>query len=431
MAAQVPTDTPSETPTDTAAVAHLLRRTTFGPAPGRLAELADHGYDAVLDAVLGRSDPSTFGPVFAAPVLDVPDIDAADDTDDLIFWWFDRMADPLAGLHEKLVWFWHDHFTSSVDKCSGPALVAQHRTVRRLALGNFRELVRAMVHDAAMLQYLDAAGSDGMAPNENLARELMELFTLGRGTYAQADVVAAARALAGRWVDWETAAVEVDDSRRYPGMLEFLGVRGRLGPDDIADIICAQPACAPFVARKLHGYLVGTDPDGERLDALAEVFVAADLEIAPLVEAIVDSETFRTAIRTRPRFGLEWYVAAANAIGLGPMTEDRAWHLYVVDQWPFRPPNVAGWGVGERWLSPSQMLARTNLVFDMFGWEPAPLRFDPAHVIADAMAHCGLPDPSASTLAALDAAYWAPLDEDTVNRLAVQILLTSPEFALA
>jgi hypothetical protein len=124
-------------------------------------------------------------------------------------------------------------------------------------------------------------------------------------------------------------------------------------------------------------------------------------------------------------------VAAANAIGLGSMTEDRLWHLAVVDQWPFRPPNVAGWGVGERWLSPSQMLARTNLVFDMFGWEPAPLAFDPTHVIADAMTHCGLPDPSESTLAALDAAYWAPLDEETVNRLAVQILLTSPEFALA
>ena len=134
--------------TESARIAHLLRRTTFGPAPGLIESFDDLDYDAVLDAVLGEGPV----PLFDEPVIDVPSVgNGGDGEDELIRWWIDRMRAPLGGLHEKMVWYWHGHFTTSVEKCPASALAIQHRTVRQHALGNFRDLARAMVTDPAAL----------------------------------------------------------------------------------------------------------------------------------------------------------------------------------------------------------------------------------------------------------------------------------------
>lgn len=224
-------------------IAHLLRRTTFGPAPGQVEQLAPLGYETVLAGVLGDDDSSPVlfaeAGLSSARTLDVPNVGR--DNDDrvaLVTWWVDQMRHPTAGLHEKMVWFWHSHFTSSFDVCPANALAAQHATVRRHALGNFRDLARAMVSDPAMLIYLDGAGSRGDRPNENLARELMELFTVGPGHYTEDDVKAAARALSGWWVDWDTAETGWDPDSAYLGALRFLGKRGRFSATDIVDILC-------------------------------------------------------------------------------------------------------------------------------------------------------------------------------------------------
>ncbi len=416
--------------TSDARIAHLLRRTTFGPAPGVVGDLRSLGYDAVRDAVLGEGTIQ----LFEDPVLDVPDVENGGEGDGVLLrWWVDRMRTPAAGLHEKMVWFWHGHFTSSLEKCPATALAAQHRTVRRLALGNFRSLAKALVTDPAMLIYLDAAGSQGFAPNENLARELMEIFTVGPGNYSEDDVKAAAKSLSGWWVDWETAETGWDPDGAYLGAVRFLGRRGRFRPSDIVDALCDHDACAPFVADKLHRFLVGTAPSPERRTELGDLFRANDLEIMPLVSAIVRSAAFEDAVHARPRYPIEWFVHVTNVLGTPATTDDHLWVLQQLDQLPFGPPNVAGWPEGERWVSPSQALARGTAIFTIADTAEDDLvfGFDEHDPIPDVLAHCGIHEPSHATLAALDEAYWAPFDAAEVDRLLVYLALNSPDVVLA
>lgn len=411
-------------------IAHLLRRTTFGPAPGVVEELRPQGHDAVRDALLGEGSLQ----LFDDPVTDVPDVENGGDGEGVLLrWWVDRMRNPTAGLHEKMVWFWHSHFTSSLDKCPATALAEQHRTVRRHALGNFRSLAKAMVVDPAMLIYLDAAGSQGFAPNENLARELMELFTIGAGHYTEDDVKAAARSLSGWWVDWESAETGWDPDGAYLGAVRFLGRRGRFRPADIVDALCDHDACAPFVADKLHRFLVGTPPTPERRSALGDLFRDNDLELMPLVSEIVRSTEFEAAVHARPRYPIEWFVQVTHVLGTPPTTDDHLWVLQQLDQMPFLPPNVGGWPEGDRWVSPSQALARGTAIFTIADStdEELVFGFDEHDPIPDVLARCGIHQPSHTTLAALDEAYWAPFDAAEVDRLLVYLALNSPDVVLA
>ena len=416
-------------PDDRARIAHLLRRTTFGPVPGQVEELAPLGYATALDLVLGRGEEDS---AFDPPMTEVPDVGEGNDEHQLLArWWIDQMRRPWSGLHEKMVWFWHGHFTSSVDKCSPQSLAMQHGLVRRHALGNFRQLAREIVIDGAMLSYLDADGSVGEDPNENLARELMEVFMIGHGEFSQADVREAAKALSGWHVDWKTGEVNFEPENNYRGAVKFLGHQGRFSPTEIVDLLCDHPACAPFVAGELHRFLMGTDPSPERANELGAVFRAANLEILPLVEAIVDHPDFEAAKRSRPRFSIEWFVAMTNVIGLGETENEHLWALDSLDQLPFAPPNVAGWAEGDPWLSPSLVLAKSNLLFDIANENDLAFRFDEDDPIPDALRHCSIYEPMPETLQALDDGYWAPFDVGDVNTLLVMLALASPDFALA
>lgn len=412
----VATDTLTEAP----AVAHLLRRTGFGPAPGQVE--AAGSYADALEAVL------------AAAVDDgaeMPD-PVDDDVYPAVLWWVRRMRRGDHALHEKMVWFWHSHLTSSSDKASADMMARQHNLLRRHALGNFRELLRLMVVDAAMLVFLDAAGSDAAAPNENLARELMELFALGRGEYTEADVKAAARALAGFTVDWESEAVGFDEEAATTAPLTFLGVTGRFDAARVVDVICDQPATAAFVAAKLYRYLVGTDPDGGRRAELAGTFRDAGLEVRPLVEAILRGPEFATARMNRPRLPLEWFVAAHLALGTG-ISDDDGWTLGDLGQMPLHPPNVAGWPIGPQWVGAGRQLLKASLALAAesdqlaidFGGGP------PADRAAAALAHCGLFEVSATTRAALEATARRHPADDGGDRLLVALALTSPEASCA
>lgn len=417
-----------------AQLAHVLRRLTFGPHPGDVERLRSAGADGVIDALLGRTEDD--GKVRAHAdhaLLELPDSALRLEWDDFTLWWLEQMGAPSSGLHEKLVWFWHGHFTSTASKSGDAAMVAQHAKLRRHALGNFRDFAKAMVTDGAMMMYLDAAGSQGDAPNENLARELMELFTLGRGTYSEQDVREAAKALAGWWVDWETGETEYDEYIAYQGVIRFLGQRGRFTPEDIVDIICDQPSCAPFIAAKLYRYLVGVEPSPERLSELAETFAGSGLEIGVLVQAIVDDPAFLAERNTRPRYAIEWFVAAHGVLGTSFDNKDLLWMLDGLGQRPGYPPNPAGWPEGDRWLSASASLVKANVLFNAFfkDEDDATFPFDEEDAVTDALAYCGLYEPSDTMLKALDEAYWSPFDADDVNLLLVQLALTSTEFSLA
>ncbi len=400
-------------------VAHLLRRTTFGPVPGAVERLMGRDLDDLITEILeDRGDQS----------IDVTPPNVAGDDDALVGWWLDRLRDPRAGIHERMVWFWHGHFTTNLDQVTGDMMWRQHQLVRRFALGNFRDFTRAMLTDAAMLVYLDGAGSTGEHPNENLARELMELFTLGVGNYTEDDVKAGARALSGYWVDWDTSEVYFEEDDHYDRPVRFLGVRARHDVDSVVATITAHPACARHVTSRLHRHLVGLDPDPAQLESLAAVFREADLEIVPLIDAIVRSPAFAAGRRTRPRQPIEWLIAALAALGVGDIEIDM-WSLSAAGQLPFHPPNVAGWPDDDRWVDGSQILDRVNRLLEL-GWQER-IDLDVEPDVDTVLARCGLWDVSSTTRSVLDDAIRRQSEYDHGLELLFVLALTSPEFSLA
>ncbi|CAN0394749.1 unnamed protein product, partial [Phaeothamnion confervicola] len=294
------------------------------------------------------------------------------------------MADPGRMIDERLTWFWHDHFATSLAKVPVPYLLwRQHLTIREHALGNFAELLKAVAKDPAMLVYLDGTKSTAKEHNENFGRECMELFTMGRDSgYTQDDVVAASRSFTGWVVDlpgrpakdlgspWNAVFVP---RRHDDGTKTLLGVTGALDMDGALDVILDQPSTARFIAAKLHRELVGLSPDDDALDRLATSF-AADYEILPLVRAIVAEPAFTSdaAVRAKVRTPLERTVAIIQAAGTqvdvaafggrgkkrGPLSRALRSMSYL----PFLPPNVAGYPKGDRLLGPSSLVHAFDLL---------------------------------------------------------------------
>jgi uncharacterized protein (DUF1800 family) len=412
-----------------AQVAHVLRRLSFGPSPARVAEFAGAGKDAA-NAAIDWALNSSAQPINPAQVT-------KDDWDPFMRGWVDNLRSPDAALHEKMSWFWHGHFAVSSDKVGNQLILhRQQQLLREHALGNFRDMLRAVLHDAAMLLYLDASYSNVAAPNENLSRESMELFALGRGQYSEADVKAGALALAGFEVDYEPGTVRFNEEAALGGEVVFLGKRGRFRADDVVDILTAHEACAPFISRKIYRYLVGGEPSEERLAELAKVFRDANLQIRPLVEAIVWSPDFMGARMNRPRYAIEWYTAALHA--MGPFREDvdqdiQPWTLEQLDQLPARPPNVAGWSPGVRWLSASQQLARAAYAWSMT-WRIQPIETSGSSLVEATLDRCSLFHVSGATRATLEQAALASAgaaDALSVSRRLMTTALCTPEFALA
>ncbi|MFV0308178.1 MAG: DUF1800 family protein [Desertimonas sp.] len=408
-------------PPDTATVARLLRRTGFGPAPGEVESHASLA-DARATVLAGAVDDGA----------EMPD-PRDEDLDPAITWWLRRMRRTTAPLHDKLVLFWHSNLTSSGDKASADMMVRQHNLIRRHALGSFRDLLGAVVTDAAMLVFLDADGSSAEAPNENLARELMELFALGRGAYTEADVRAGAVALAGFRVDWDSEAVGFDEDVAATGPVTVLGHTEPMGAARLLDIVCEQPTCAEFVTAKLFRYLVGSDPSAARLDALATTFRDSGLDIAALVEAIVGGDEI-TEGDGRVRWPIEWYIAAHQALGLD-VDPEGIWLLYDLGQMPLYPPNVAGWPLGTQWANAGRQVLKASSMLDAFG-KAAFVDFGGGSATeraTAALARCGVYDPSATTVAALAAAVGT-FDAGGIgdgDRMLLALALTSPEASCA
>ncbi len=403
-----------------ATTAHILRRLTLGPTPSAIEALGEQSSADVITALLGA------GPVDATP----PVLDEDTDFDAATRWWLSVMRNPNSGLHERMAWFWHGHLTSSLAKSSPRQMLDQLVLLRTHALGNFRTLLRAITLDPAMLQWLDGSGSDASAPNENYARELMELFALGRdsGAYTEADVRNGAKALAGYWVDNDdergdgpgSVQFEVEGSLRRP--VDFLGVRVRT-VDDVIDAVCDHPACARFIARRVHLALVGQEPAEARLVELAEVFGSNDLEIGPLVAAIATHPSLLDA-PPRPRSALEWFLAFERLYDV----ELDPWMLESMGQMPLSPPNVAGWPGNERWVSSGQLLIKAQTSLDM-AWDTATL--DSTDPVTDILGRAALQDVSPSTRAALDEILATTEGRREVSSLLHAAVAMSPEFSQA
>ncbi len=406
-----------------------IRRLRFAPS---MSEIDRHGELPAVEAIrslLDSDDEYIPGDGDAAAVRDWDNANY----DELVQWWFERMLTPSAGLHERMVWFWHGHLTSSQQKVSRAQLFGQQQLFRTHALGNFRDLLRAVSIDPAMLRYLDGDGSVGANPNENYARELMELFALGVGHYQEADIRSAAKVLSGwRVVDGESV---YDPEAGFDGPVTFLGKRQRWDVEGIVDQVCDHPACAPFITAKLHRFIAGSTAPDDVLADLSRVFIDNNLEIRPVVEAIIWGPTFLDPTPTRVRQPLEWLAATATVLGHRAATPDapqprvESWWFDQLAQVPFQPPNVAGWPDDSRWVSAGQVLARTNLLSNVR--LPQNILDAVAPTVDAVLRHCALGEVSDQTRQALQtAADNQPADERRLELL-LSLAVLSPEFALA
>jgi uncharacterized protein (DUF1800 family) len=265
-------------------------------------------------------------------------------------------------LQEKLTLFWHGHFvTSAKDERSASAMWNQNELLRANSVGNFGKFVMAISRDPAMLDYLNNTQNRKAHPNENYARELMELFTLGIGNYTENDVKQAARAFTG----W---AHDGDDFvfRRFDhdnGFKTFLGQMGDFNGGDIIDIILAQNACARFIASKLFRYFAYEEVDDALAEALGSQLRQSRYEMRPLVRTILNSKAFYSplAIGSQIKSPIQLVIGTIRQLDL-QMPPQRAMMgaLTQMGQVPFAPPNVRGWPGGRIWITTSTLFVRYN-----------------------------------------------------------------------
>ena len=277
-------------------------------------------------------------------------------------WWLQRMLATPAPLQERMTLFWHGHFTSEIlnKGVSPPDILAQNQLFRRYALGNVRDLTQAVARDPAMLKYLDNARSARAHPNENFARELMELFTLGIGNYTEADIRESARAFTG----WTLRRGQfTEDARMHDnGTKTFLGHTGNFDGGDIVDIIFGQPAAPRWFARKLLNFYVYNDPEPQLVDATADLLRRNGFNLLPVMSTLLRSNVFFSsrAYRALVKSPVEFVIGSYQLYGVQTVSMETIGELRRMGQFLFRPPNVKGWDGGATWLNSQTLLTREN-----------------------------------------------------------------------
>jgi uncharacterized protein (DUF1800 family) len=360
---------------------HLLVRTGFGASAAEIDRLLPLDRGQAVDLLLEEAGlPSSYPlPVWAddnpmiirgLPDPAVADALLAEQGASLKAWWIGRMLISPTPLRERMTLFWHGHFATALGKVrSAQLMLRQNGLIRRHALGDFQALLTAMVTDPAMLIYLDGAGSTAAAPNENFAREVMELFVLGVGSYGEADIRAAARALTGWVVHPATGDAVFVPARHDGGDKTLFGETGPWGGEDVVRILLAQPAAARFVAGELWAEFVSLPPSAPEVDAVAATFRDGGWQIAPVVRAILTSDAFwrpeeRGSMIAGP---VEWTVGTLRLLdAFDTPPEPVAELAAALGQDLFDPPNVAGWpgddGLGEAWIAPATLARRLATV---------------------------------------------------------------------
>ncbi len=279
-------------------------------------------------------------------------------------WWLQRMAHGPRPLQEKMTLFWHGHFATSVEKVREPYFMwRQNDLFRRLGTGNWLELLTEVAKDPAMLIWLDQAQSRREHPNENFAREAMELFTLGEGHYTEKDVTEAARALTGWSLDRPAERYIYRPLFHDNGVKTVLGRSGSLTGEDVLAQIVTQPQAARFITARLWNYFAGQAPSDALNTALAEVFRSNNNEFKPLLRAMLLSEQFYepAVIRNQVKSPVQWLVGTVRMLETELPPPVACWNLTRnLGQDLFAPPNVKGWDGGVSWITTNTLLARYN-----------------------------------------------------------------------
>ena len=363
----VPTD---EHPWDDRRASHLLRRTIFGPTPAEIDSAVRSSPDAIVEQLLTEQqlpdppDSWVNQDPFTRPDSAERRIER-ERVNQTRTWWMELIANQGMSLTEKMTLFWHHHFaTQAIDVRKPQLMFKQNTTFRQSAFKNFKTLVLSMNTDPAILYYLDGRLNRVGRPNENYARELMELFTMGVGNYTEADVGEAARAFTG-WVV-EGRRSRLDIGRHDQAEKTFLGRTGNWNDLSATNIIFDQPVTAKFICRKLYQEFVYDIPDEAIVDQLAQILRDNDYSLKPVLETLLLSAHFfdETTIGSRIKSPIELTAGTARTLGLEVGANGNLTAEFLVDQATdlgqklLDPPNVAGWQGYRSWISTNTLPKR-------------------------------------------------------------------------
>jgi uncharacterized protein (DUF1800 family) len=381
------------------AAEHLWNRAGFGASTEEVERLVTLGHARAVSAMLAPGTDTI--PFFVERFAEVPRSEqkelsesernrlnnAARDKErrqlqEYISWWVERMQACEQPMRERMVLFWHGYFTSSVDEVRrANMLIRQNQFFREQGLGSFRTILHGMLRDPALLTYLDNDANRKGRPNENLARELMELFTLGLGSYTEKDVKEVARALTGRTVDGQ-GSYTFDKNAHDDGVKEILGQKGKFNGDDVARILLEQPACSRHLARRLLRWFEAVEPDEARVEAYAAALRENDWALRPFFEKLfLDPDFYREeAVGARVQSPIDYMVGMSRRMSQRVPAPLIAGASSMLGMRLFAPPNVKGWEEGTAWITTSSLMQRGNIAGLLLG----SVRVDDVFVTSDA-----------------------------------------------
>ena len=365
---------------------HLLTRTGYAAAPADIDSFARLTREQAADRLLSATEkPRTTPPPgwVREPVVSAQQLRGMSVEERQAFqrtyvmrgiemrgWWLQEMVVTPSPLTEKMVLFWHNHFVSSQQKVRQPQyLYRQNLLLREHALGNFGAFLHAVARDPAMVIYLDSASNRKGQPNENFAREVMELFTLGEGHYGERDIKEVARAFTGWSIDPEKGEFLFRANAHDDGVKTVLGRSGNFDGDAVLDILLAQPHTADFIVRKLWREFVSPEPDAAEVRRLANGFRDSGYDIRAVLRALLMSDAFYApqvratlvkspvdlVVGTLRQFQFTAGDVAPFALVVGQLGQNL-----------FSPPNVKGWPGGEAWINSTTLLARKQFLDRLF-----------------------------------------------------------------
>jgi len=344
-------------------IPHLLRRTGFGATSDELTNYNAMGFDTAVDNFLNYDNvQDNMASTLPAIPLTYSSKQSASELNVLGEWWVNRMALTNRPLQEKMTLFWHNHFATGFSKVqNGYLMYKQNDFLRQNALGNFKDMLTGITSDGAMLIWLDGNQNRVNNTNENYAREVMEVFSTGRGPYTQDDVENGARAFTGYYID-SNGDGKFNPAQHDNTSKTFMGVTGNLGPQDIIDILVAHPATATNLSTELFEFFAYPNPSPDTINNLAQVYTDSGYSIYSLVEAILKSPEFvsQQAYLANVKSPAEYVATAMHSLGATanmPAVESTTTNQ---GQQLFNPPSVFGWPSGMGWISTDSMMERFN-----------------------------------------------------------------------
>lgn len=364
---------------DRLAIARLAHRVGFGPKPGQFGKMLKQGFKVSAQQLLQAGLPD-YGDVKTA--IGIADLGAQPKQNsealapykaakqaqlrNMGLWWLDQMVVQEHPFVERMTWFWHGHWATSYSKVDDPVVMFDHiARLRKHAIGDFSQMCEEMILDGALIYWLDGQLNTASSPNENLSRELLELFTLGVNRYSENDVKEAAKALSGMRVVKNSGLVTKEPRRSYFGTSTILGTTGNFESATLARYLSMTAACQSFIPERLTYRFISpassmmsipTKPAARTKSSaymMREAF--GTRQILPTMKALVFSESFKDPINSQVKSPVEWVVSVFRALQITPSTcsqpDDLLKLLDTLGQRPFFPPSVGGWPADEAWLS--------------------------------------------------------------------------------